>query len=128
MGIIDKMRKQNAIYWPPATPNDFGREGHGPLAELVLVAGAGNYCVRWEDRIEGFLDAAGTTRRSNAVVYVPRLPDGSEVEVGGFLWLGDRTGLTSEMIPGSNPGAFEIRRFDRLPKLKNNKTLRTAYL
>lgn len=127
MGIINRMRKQNAIYWPPSTPDNFGRPTSGTLVELILD-GADNYRVRWEDRIETFIDQYGTTQVSNAVVYVPQLPDGSDVTVGGYLWLGDIGDLTDEVVPLNNPGAYEVRRFDILPDLKNREKLRTAYL
>ena len=127
MGIINRMRKQNAIYWPPSTPDDFGRPASGALVELVLD-GTSNYRVRWEDTIATFVDPQGTTQVSNAVVYVPQLPDASEVTVGGYLWLGDRADLTDDAVPLNNPGAYEVRRFDSLPDFKNKEKLRTAYL
>ena len=127
MSLITKMRRQNAIYWPPATSDDFGHQTYGALVELVLTE-TGNYCVRWEDRNEEFIDGAQTVQRSNAVVYVPLLPDGTEVRVGGFLWLGNRADLTSETVPQSNPGAWEVRQVAKLPNLKATEHLRTVYL
>lgn len=127
MGIINSMRRQNAIYWPPAVPDDYGRPTHGAFVELVIVNGV-NYRVRWEDSAKTYIDSQGTTRVSNAVVYVPRLPDDSEVSVGGFLWLGDAADLVDEDVPLNNPGAYEVQRFDALPNLKATQTLRTAYL
>lgn len=127
MSLINRMRKQNAIYWPPSTLDNYGRPASGTLVELVLD-GSTNYRVRWEDKIETFVNQQGTTQVSNAVVYVPLLPDGSEIAVGGYLWLGDRGDLTDEAVPLNNPGAYEIRRFDKLPNLKVTETLRTAYL
>ena len=127
MGIISRMRKQNAIYWPPATSDDFGQASYGTLVELTLEDGV-NSRVRWEDKIEEFIDAKGTTKLSNAVVYVPVLPGGGELAVGGFLWLGDKADLTSETVPTSNAGAYEIGRVDKLPNLKNTEYLRTTYL
>ena len=127
MSLITTMRRQDAIYWPPRRADDFGREGHGPPVELTLLPTV-NYRVRWEDRIEEFMDAEGTTRTSRAVVYVPRLPDGSEVEVGGFLWLGARTDLTDEAEPMNNEGAYEVRRMDKFPDFHTREFLRTAYL
>lgn len=127
MSVISSSRKQNAIYWPPGIPDDFGRTDHGPPVELMLVSGV-NSRVRWEDRAEEFIDATGTVQVSRAVVFVPLLPSGSEVEVGGFLWLGDRADLTDEAVPGNNDGAFEVRRFDKMPNLKATEYLRTAYL
>lgn len=128
MSIISKSRKQNAIYWPPGTVDDFGMPSVGALVELVLISGTGNFRVRWEGRAEEFLDPNGTTQISNAVVYVPALPGGGEVEVGGFLWLGDRADLTDEADPKANPGAWEVRRVDKLPNLKASEWLRTVYL
>ena len=127
MGIIAKMRRQDAIYWPPGTADNYGRRDYGSLVELVLDGGD-NYRVRWEDRVEEYIDKEGTTRQSLAVVYVPQLPDGSEVEIGGFLWLGVRGDLVSESNPRLNPSACEVHRVDHLPKLKNTEVLRTAYL
>lgn len=128
MAIFSKMRKQNAIYWPPATKaDDFGRPTFDALVELVLTDD-GNYRVRWEDRNEEFLDAVGSTKTSNAVVYVPALPEGGELVVGGYLWLGERASLTNETVPTLNDGAYEIMRVDKMPNLKNTKYLRTAYL
>jgi hypothetical protein len=127
MGIISKMRKQNAIYWPPAGVDDFGRESHGTPIELTLADGV-NSRVRWEDKIEEFVDAEGTTQQSNAVVYVPALPGGGEVRTGGHLWLGDRADLTDEANPENNEGAYPVRRMDKLPNLKATEYLRTVYL
>lgn len=128
MSLIRSMRRQAAIYWPPGVADCYGRRGVGALVELVLVPGSGNFQVRWEDRVEEFIDAAGTTRQSSAVVYVPALPDGSEVEVGGYLWLGVRGGLVDEDNPLANPDAYEVRRVDHLPTLRATETLRTVYL
>ena len=127
MGIISRMRKQNAIYWPPAAPDDFGQVGYGQIVELVLADGV-NSRVRWEDRVDEFVAANGTTMTSSAVVYVPALPGGGEVAVGGFLWLGSRRDLTDEAAPARNPGAFEVRRVDKMPNLKATEYLRAVYL
>ena len=127
MGIIDRMRKQNAIYWPLAGPDDFGCAGYGPLVELISVGGV-NYRVRWEERADEFVNPLGATVVSAAVVYVPALPGGGEVCVGGFLWLGDRAALVDEAVPTNNPGAAAIQRVDMLPNLRVTEYLRTVYL
>ena len=127
MGIINRMRKQNAIYWPPAISDDFGQAGYGGLVELTLVSGV-NSRVRWEDKAEEFLDAEGSTQISNAIVYCPLLPGGGDVKVGGCLWLGDRSDLTDEEDPTNNAEAHKIQKFNKLPNLKNTEMLRTAIL
>lgn len=128
MGIITKMRKQDAVYWPPVKADGFGRPGVGGLVELILVPGTGNYRVRWEDTIEEFIDAQGTTRKSMAKVYVPQLPDGSEIVPGGYLWLGVRSALTLESEPLTNANVFEVKRVDKIPNLRATEKLRIAYL
>jgi len=127
MSVIDRMRQQNAIYWPPGGFDGFGRAQAAPLVELALIDGE-NYCVRWEDTVEEFVDRDGTVLRSNAIVYVPRLPDGSEVRTGGHLKLGNRGDLKNEHDPKQNEGVFEIKRVDQLPDFKAKKFLRTCYL
>ena len=127
MGILNTMRKQNAIYWPPAGVDDFGRPSNGTLVELVVTA-SGNYRVRWEDVVEEFIDEEGTTQSSTAKVYLPKLPDGTEAVVGGWLWLGSRSDLTSETNPKANGGSHTIKRFEKLPNMKATDFLRTAML
>jgi hypothetical protein len=127
MGLISRMRKQNAIYWPPAGVDDFGRVTTSEPIELTLAGGVNNR-VRWEDQVEEFKDGEGTLQASNAVVYVGQLPGGGEVAVGGFLWLGDRADLTDEANPLNNEGAYPVRRVDKLPNLKASEFLRTVYL
>lgn len=121
------MRRQNAIYWPPEGLDDFGKQSFGDLIELTL-SGDVNSRVRWEDRQEEFVDANGTIALSSSVVYCPVLPGGGEVEIGGFLWLGDRSDLSDEDIPVNNSGAAEIRKVDKIPNLKTSEHIRTAYL
>lgn len=128
MRILTKMRRQAAIYWPPGgTPDSYGRPGVGPLVELTLQAG-GNYRVRWEAVVEEYRSADGTVLQSAAKVYCPRLPDGSEVQVGGWLWLGAVGGLASTTVPQANPGAYPVKRFDMLPTFRGTKWLRCAWL
>ena len=126
MGIITTSRRQNAIYWPPAVSNDYGELVAGTLVELVNDSG--NYRVRWVDKNDTFVDSQGTTQTSISKVAVPLLPDGSEVVVGGVLWLGDRADLTSETDPLANDGAHEVRRVEHIPNLKASETLRVALL
>lgn len=121
------MRRQDAIYWPPGPVDSYGRLTVGPLVELVSTSSV-NYRVRWEDKVEEFVDREGTTQASTAVVCVGVLPDGSDVALGGWLWLGRRTDLTSEVDPRENSGAFEVRRVEHSPDLRATKILRMVYL
>lgn len=116
MSVIVKMRKQTAVYWPPDDGgfDKYGRPTVGTAEELT---------VRWEDVMEEFLDADGNTQMSMAKVYT-----GQDVELGGYLWLGELTDLTDQVDPRNNNGAFEIMRFEKLPTFKATEYLRTAFL
>lgn len=127
MSLITRMRKQDAIYWPPAAVDAFGRKAVGALVELVQ-AGSANYRVRWVDMAQEFVGPAGDRLVSRSTVYVPLLPDGSEVAVGGWLWLGVRANLTSETVPADNPGAYPVQAFNRVPNLRATELLRSAVL
>ena len=50
------------------------------------------------------------------------------MDVEGLLMLGELTDITDEVNVRENEGAFEIQRFDKLPTLKADQFLRTAYL
>ena len=127
MGLISRMRRQNAVYWPPDNVDGYGRTTHGAPVALTL-RGADNYRVRWEGKAEQFVAADGTTQVTNAVVYVPQLPDGSEVAVGGYLYLGEVAALVDQAVAENNAGAMPVKRFDTLPNLKASELLRVAYL
>ncbi len=114
MGIITRMRKQDAVYWPYASINQFGEKTVGDPVAII---------VRWEDKSEEFLDIDGQIQMSNAVVYVDR-----DMVVGSILMLGVIADITDSTNIKENDGAWEIRRFDKFPNLKVTEFLRTAYL
>ena len=114
MRIINRMRKQDAVYWPFVSVNEFGVKAVGSPVAIRC---------RWEDRNEEFLDANGERQMSMAIVYVDR-----DAPVGGVLMLGTTADITDAVNIKENAGAFEIRRFDNLPDIKANEFLKTAYL
>jgi len=119
MSIISRMRKQQATYWP-ATPDMYGGVAFG---SPILVE------CRWEDITENFIDAEGREAVSQAKVYVDQV-----LKVGGFLALGDYTGVTSTTTTAEEPtfmppdAARPIRKFENLPNLRATEYLRTAWL
>ena len=121
MGIITRMLKQTAVWWPLSSAEsagiDYDNYGQPVVADPVEID------VRWEDVSEEFLDRNGTVQLSRARVYVDR-----DVEVGGILMLGELTDITDENNPKENDNAWEIRRVEKLPNLKNTEYLRTCYL
>ena len=114
MSIITKMRRQTAVYWSFASIDQFGQKS---FADAVIIS------CRWEDVSEEFLDVNGAVRMSLAKVYVDR-----DMALGGVLMLGALADITDEENPKGNIGAWEIRRFEKLPDLKAKEFLRTAIL
>lgn len=122
MGIITRMRKQTAVYWPLASVDSGGvaADDYG----VPEVTNPFEISVRWEDRNEEFLDATQTRQLSNAIVFVDR-----DVDVGGILMLGVLTDVVAGAdVKDKNRTAFEIKRYDKLPNLRATEFLRTAFL
>jgi len=116
VGIITKMLKQTAAYWPPTGTDKRGQPTLGTPIDIL---------VRWEDKTEEFIDpATGTRQMSKAIVYVDR-----DVLVHGVLLLDGLTSTTDQDNAKANDGAWEIRRFEKLPTLRQTKApLRTVFL
>ena len=121
MGIITTMRRQKAVYWSlaPGGDKDQVDEFGNPIINLTPI----EIDVRWEDVSIEFVGANGTNEISRARVYVDR-----DVEVGGVLMLGIIANITDSVIPKENTNAWEIRRFEKLPNIKNTEQLRTVFL
>jgi hypothetical protein len=115
------MLKQKAVYWAPGG-EDSGGSDFDAYGKPMYTNPAEIDC-RWEDRVEEFVASDGTRTVSRAVVYV-----GQDVRTGGVLMLGTLGDIDSGSDPKVNDGAWEIRRFDKLPTLKATKFLRTAYV
>jgi hypothetical protein len=60
---------------------------------------------------------------SNAVVYTDRI-----TPTKGVLMEGKLADITDPVNIKENEGAWEIRRFDKLPTLNNKEVLMTAHL
>ena len=119
MSIITRMLKQTCVYWVPNDVpfDDYGQPQYGDAVELKC---------RWEDEAVEFIGPTGTTEISRSVVYVA-----SDVEPGGVLFLGTLAVVTASgdlIVPKNNTGAWEIRRFNKIPNLKATEFLRTAFL
>ncbi len=123
MGLIVRMRKQQAVWWPLASSqsaaddhDEFGKPQSADAIQLTEL-------VRWEDGTEEFIAADGTTQLSRAKVFV-----GRDMQPGDVIMLGLISNITNTTHPKENAGAWEIRRFDKLPNIKATEFLRTAIL
>jgi hypothetical protein len=115
MSIITKMRKQTATWWgQTSVMDDFGNFQFNAPLEIS---------VRWEDVVTEFIDPNGDQQMSQGIVYVDR-----DVNVGDVLILSALTDVGDPDNPKENYGAWEIKRFDKLPSFKANEFLRTCYL
>ena len=108
------MRKQNAVYWAIASIDGHGQEVYASPVQIDC---------RWEDSNEEFLDANGDRQISNAVVYTDR-----DTTPKGVLMLGVLADITDAVNIKENSGAWEIRKFNKLPTLNAKEFLRTAFL
>lgn len=115
--LISKMRKQVAVYWSSPVEDGYGGATFADPAEIT---------VRWEQKQELFIDRFGNEVRSNAVVYV-----GQDVDLGGYLYLGELTDLDSTVITPEDVttgSVYEIRGFAKSPTIAGTKFVRKAWL
>lgn len=121
MSIITRMRKQTAVYWAPGSEETGGKDyddyGRPLYADPVEIS------CRWEDVNEEFVTPDGTRDSSRCIVYTDRV-----VALRGVLMLGTLNDVADLDDPKKNDDAWEIRRFDKLPNLRNTETLLKAYL
>lgn len=113
MRILDKMRKQQAVYWAPLGTDSFGRPTYAAPVQLR---------VRWEESNRQFVSAGGTTEVSRAIVYT-----GEDVKIKGLLKFGTLSDLVSS-DPRANKDVHEIRSFNKVPTIKADHFLREAIL
>ena len=110
MGIINRMRKQTAVYWGP--PVEDGRGGHTYPTPIAIRC-------RWED-IQGVVDDPRThDEMNNTTVYVDEA-DG--ILVNGYLYLG---ALADVLLLDSQEviGARKIKGIAQTPNLRTTETL-----
>jgi hypothetical protein len=116
MSLISRSRKQTAVWWSQGSR---AADLHG---NPQVVAPVEIQC-RWDDVLKEFLAADGTNRMSKAEVIVDRV-----MKPGDFLMLGTLANVTNAGVPKSNPGTYEVRRFDTNPNLRASENLYTAFL
>jgi len=114
MSVIKRMRKQDAVYWPFVSVDNFAQKVVGSPVQIRC---------RWDNVTQEFLDSSGEIQMSNAVVYPDR-----DTPIGGILMRGVLADITDAVDIKENEGAWEIRRFDDTPNFKASEFLKTAYL
>ena len=121
MSLIKRMRKQKAVYWS---------RGQADRHLIYSYEAPIEIKCRWEDRQEEFVTPEGTSKTSNAVVYVdrPMIP-GDVLVYGAKISAHDNyRGGKSGASPETYPKAYVIQAFSVIPNLKATESLYVAYL
>jgi hypothetical protein len=117
--IIEKVLVQNGLYWAPAVIPD----GRGDLTFEAPVA----VRCRWDGGNEERIDAKGVRFLTTAAIMI-----NMDVIPGGVLFLGTLDDFNAAggdpMYPLASVGTGRIRSFTKIPTLKADKYVRTAYL
>jgi len=125
-GFMQMAYKQTAVYW--GSPQNDGSGGY-IFADPVELSPDNNNGVRWENRNElggRVLDNKGDIISCNAIVFLNQ-----DVVEEGYLMLGTLDDLDSDSTinPRLIDGAFEIKRFDKVPAIGSTTDFyRRAYL
>lgn len=114
MQILNRMRKQYAVYWAPKAADRAGIAGFEDPVEVR---------VRWEDALGELVTPTGQPTLSKTVVYMPYA-----AKVGGYLWLGALEDLESAEEPTKNTGAYTITDIKTIPTLNAKQFLYMAIL
>lgn len=105
--FLKKVCVQDAIYWKLK-----GYDGYGgkEYEEPRLIK------CRWTDTTKQITNKNGEVTVCKAEILVTE-----DIEVGGFLYLGDFIGITNEhrVNPQTLSGAYEIKRVDKIPLFRS---------
>lgn len=112
MGLLQRMLRQTAVYWPRLGEDDYGQPVYDAPVEIK---------VRWEDVNEQFLDQQGATEISRAKIYVDR-----DLNVGDAIRLGALSTMDYPQDPCENTGVHEIRSFQKTPDIRAKNFLRVV--
>lgn len=112
--MLNKLKKQKAVYWAKGTNDGFGGYTYGDPIELK---------VTWLFKQEKFVSALdGEELVSTSVVLVDR-----DLVMGGMLALTTLSDLSSSGLPEDN-GAFEIKAYTKVPDYKGTNFSRKVWL
>ncbi len=101
MNVLERNLTEDVTYWSGVDDGYGGKTFSTPQ----IIKG------RWEDRSEVYVDQAGEQLVSNAVVYLM-----VDVEVDNFIAQGSHVTVAD---PSTLAGAFIVKRFDKIPNLRN---------
>ena len=114
MSILTRKLNQTVVYW--GNPSQRG-DGGFDFDDPVELDG------RWEFKQEKFVDSIGEERISLSVVYFDQ-----DVDIGGYLFLGELADLDSDEDPETQDGAQRIMQFLSTPNISNTESVRKVWL
>jgi len=112
--FLTRNLKQTAVYWGNPVSNGYGG---WTLDSPVEIS------VRWEDRNELFTSPDGREEVSSAIIYTAQ-----DVDIGGYLFLGELTDLSSSQLYSDEDDSFKIRQFSKSPNQRVSGFARKAFL
>ena len=116
--FIRKISVQTALYWGNPVPNGSGGYTFDEVVEVKC---------RWDDKTEVMSDEKGKEFVSRATILSPE-----ELEPEGYICLASLTDFPSGQDfskPKNIPGAFPIRKKDKVPMIKSTTVfVRTVYI
>jgi hypothetical protein len=110
---FERNLNQSCTYWGPTGVSDV--YGKPTFSTPVLMD------CRWEDITELFIDKNGQEVRSRSRLFLK-----SDVDLNGYLALGDHTSKASPLVEGLE--AWEVRNRKSTPDLRALKSLYVVWL
>lgn len=107
-----RFRKQTATVWKQNGVDSGGDPEFTAASPFTIT-------VRWEERNDNLIGTDGESFMSQAVVY-----PGIDLVPGDYLYLGTNT--TAD--PTTVTGAFEVKKFEKIPSPSAKKFIRKATL
>lgn len=133
MGIVQFIKKitvQTAVYWGAPKPDGFGTMMFDIPKEIK---------VRWQGATELYVKGGPASPPSDMErgQNLSSIMVNDDLELNGFIWLGTLEELkekyypepTAILDPSKVVGAYQIKKFDKVPMLKSTKIfVRTVYI
>jgi hypothetical protein len=105
---------QIAVYW--GSPYDDGWGGKTFASAIEIM-------VRWEEKTMEIIDSMGRQTIARAIVFANQ-----DLDIGGYLYLGELADLSSDPDPKDTVTAYEIRQFQKVSDLSGSRFIRKAFL
>lgn len=122
MSVVARILPHTAVYWAPDTLNVTGNHSYITGREVA---------VRWQDRVELFVDAQGKERQSSSIVYYDSTDD--DLRIDGRLYLGTLASLSAAQqadptVESGTAKTWRIRLGQDSPNLPATETLGKLFL